>query len=134
MLQDNSLKNRALRRGDQGGFTLIELMIIIGIIAILANLAMVSYRDYLTRSKVSSGVVLAASAKSAVAEYYANNGVMPEDNSDAGLAPANNIANDYVVSVSIGTVPTTGTITITRRAMTTLMITEARCSRLKRTS
>jgi type IV pilus assembly protein PilA len=74
---------------------------------------MVSYRDYLTRSKVSSGVVLAASAKSAVAEYYANNGVMPEDNSDAGLAPANNIANDYVVSVSIGTVPTTGTITIT---------------------
>lgn len=113
MLHHNSLNNMTMQTRNQGGFTLIELMIIIAIIGILLNMAMVSYKDYLVRSKVSSGVLLAASAKSAVSEYYANNGMMPEDNSDAGLAPANSITNDYVVSVGVGTVPTTGTITIT---------------------
>jgi type IV pilus assembly protein PilA len=102
-----------LKTGDEAGFTLIELMIIIAIIAILVNMAMVSYKDYLVRSKVSSGVILAAAAKAAVSEYYANTGKLPEDNNAAGLAPANNISNDYVTSVGIGTVPSTRTITIT---------------------
>ena len=113
MLDHNSLNNMTMQTRNQGGFTLIELMIIIAIIAILLNLAMVSYKDYLVRSKISSGLILAASAKSAVTEHYANQGTMPEDNADAGLAPANNITNDYVVSLSVGTAPTTGTITIT---------------------
>lgn len=113
MLDCNSLKNRAMQTRGQGGFTLIELMIIIAIIAILVSMAMVSYKDYLVRSKISSGIALAASSKSAVSEYYSNTGTMPEDNSEAGLAQANTITNKYVVSVGIGTVPTTGTITIT---------------------
>jgi len=108
-----SLKNKKLNHGTQAGFTLIELMIIIGIIGILASMAMTSYKDYLVRSKVSGGIALAASAKSGVGEYYATRGVMPETNGEAGLAAANTITNDYVDSVTIGTVPATGTITIT---------------------
>ena len=71
------------------------------------------YKDYLVRSKISSGVVLAAAAKSAVSEYYSNTGMLPADNNAAGLAAADTISNDYVTSVGIGTVPSTGTITIT---------------------
>ena len=113
MLDYINLKNMDLHSDKQAGFTLVELMIVIAIIAILVNMAMVSYKDYLVRSKISSGLILAASAKSAVTEHYANQGTMPEDNADAGLAPANNITNDYVISLSVGTAPTTGTITIT---------------------
>jgi type IV pilus assembly protein PilA len=113
MLDYKSIRNSRLQAGDEAGFTLIELMIIIAIIAILVNMAMVSYKDYLVRSKISSGVVLAAAAKSAVAEYYSNTGMLPADNNAAGLAAANTISNDYVTSVGIGTVPSTGTITIT---------------------
>jgi type IV pilus assembly protein PilA len=113
MLDYKSNRNSRLQAGSEAGFTLIELMIIIAIIAILVNMAMVSYKDYMVRSKVSGGVVLAAAAKAAVSEYYANTGMLPEDNNAAGLAPANSISNDYVTSVGIGTVPSTGTITIT---------------------
>ena len=120
MIDYNSLKNRTMQSRGQVGFTLIELMIIIAIIAILVNMAMVSYKDYLVRSKISSGIALAASSKAAVSEYYSNSGKMPVDNSEAGLAQADTITNEYVDSISIGTVPTTGTITISYQGITEL--------------
>ncbi|MGO2339347.1 MAG: pilin [Psychrobacter sp.] len=56
----------------QKGFTLIELMIVIAIIGILAAIALPAYQDYTKRAKVSEGLSLAASAKTAVAENAAN--------------------------------------------------------------
>jgi type IV pilus assembly protein PilA len=59
----------------QDGFTLIELMIVVAIIGILAAIAIPAYQDYTVRSKVSEGLVLAAAAKSTVAEGYESNGL-----------------------------------------------------------
>lgn len=56
----------------QQGFTLIELMIVIAIIGILAAVALPAYQDYTVRAKVSEGLSLAGSAKTAVAENAAN--------------------------------------------------------------
>lgn len=89
----------------QKGFTLIELMIVVAIIAILAAIAIPAYQDYLIRSQVSEGASLAAGAKTALAEYKANTGGWPANNNAAGLAGANDISGDYVTGVNVGTTP-----------------------------
>jgi type IV pilus assembly protein PilA len=85
----------------QKGFTLIELMIVVAIIAILAAIAIPAYQDYLIRSQVSEGASLADAAKTAAAEYFSNHGSFPTGNTGAGVATASSIQGKYVKSVTV---------------------------------
>ena len=59
------------------GFTLIELMIVVAIIAILAAIALPAYSDYTKKAKVSEVILAASAARTAVAEYAAGTGALP---------------------------------------------------------
>ncbi|EMS5587693.1 pilin [Neisseria gonorrhoeae] len=86
----------------QKGFTLIELMIVIAIVGILAAVALPAYQDYTARAQVSEAILLAEGQKSAVTEYYLNNGKWPENNDKAGVAsPADKIKGKYVQKVEV---------------------------------
>ncbi|MCF2995589.1 pilin [Neisseria gonorrhoeae] len=85
----------------QKGFTLIELMIVIAIVGILAAVALPAYQDYTARAQVSEAILLAEGQKSAVTEYYLNNGTWPKDNTSAGVASSGEIKGKYVQSVTV---------------------------------
>ncbi|HFB0431028.1 TPA: pilin, partial [Neisseria gonorrhoeae] len=85
----------------QKGFTLIELMIVIAIVGILAAVALPAYQDYTARAQVSEAILLAEGQKSAVTEYYLNNGKWPEDNDKAGVASPTDIKGKYVKEVEV---------------------------------
>ncbi|HEZ9391164.1 TPA: pilin [Neisseria gonorrhoeae] len=53
------------------------------------------------RAQVSEAILLAEGQKSAVTEYYLNNGIWPENNGDAGVASSDKIKGKYVQSVTV---------------------------------
>ncbi|EMS6759216.1 pilin, partial [Neisseria gonorrhoeae] len=54
------------------------------------------------RAQVSEAILLAEGQKSAVTEYYLNNGKWPENNASAGVtSPATDIKGKYVQSVTV---------------------------------
>ncbi|HFA8871090.1 TPA: pilin [Neisseria gonorrhoeae] len=53
------------------------------------------------RAQVSEAILLAEGQKSAVTEYYLNNGIWPENNASAGVASPADIKGKYVESVTV---------------------------------
>ncbi|HFA1235010.1 TPA: pilin, partial [Neisseria gonorrhoeae] len=54
------------------------------------------------RAQVSEAILLAEGQKSAVTEYYLNNGTWPKDNTSAGVASSpSDIKGKYVQSVTV---------------------------------
>ncbi|ENW3394635.1 prepilin-type cleavage/methylation domain-containing protein [Neisseria gonorrhoeae] len=53
------------------------------------------------RAQVSEAILLAEGQKSAVTEYYLNNGIWPKDNTSAGVANPTEIKGKYVKEVEV---------------------------------
>ncbi|GAB2490382.1 pilin [Arenimonas alkanexedens] len=71
----------------QKGFTLIELMIVVAIIAILAAIALPAYQDYIARSQVTAGLADIRGGVTAYEELI-NRGTGIVNNGNIGLAAA----------------------------------------------
>lgn len=84
------------------GFSLMEAMVALVIIAILAAMALPSYMFKITREQIEKSLPLAAEvAQPAVAVQWKLEQKLPSSNEIAGIPPAEKIVSNYVKSVAI---------------------------------
>ena len=87
----------------QKGFTLIELMIVVAIIAILAAIAIPQYQNYITKSQFTESQTVADGLKTPIVEYYNQAGNCPSiTGNTGGLAQAvTSYAGKYVAQADV---------------------------------
>lgn len=96
-----------------GGFTLIELMIVVAIIAIILTLALPVYSNYAVRAKVGEALSVGAAAKTATASTCVENPAIPDLTNEIagyGFQPG-----PYIASIDISGPCTAPNIVITTR-------------------
>src|SRR4030095_17136924 len=88
-------------RMSRDGFSMIEVMVAVAIVAILATLAVPSFQGSIVRDQIVSAVPLADIAKKPVALSWATLQVLPADNAGAGLPAPDKIVNNHISAVAV---------------------------------
>ena len=83
------------------GFTIIELLVILGVIAVLLLMAIPSYQHKLVRDQIVEALPLADIAKKPVAQAWQTSAELPADNAAAGLPSQEKVVSNYVSGVEV---------------------------------
>ena len=83
------------------GFTLVEMMIVLAVIAILALMAIPSFQDQIVRDQIATALPLADIAKKPVSESWAVVQALPANNAAAGLPTDDRIVSNHISSVLV---------------------------------
>jgi prepilin-type N-terminal cleavage/methylation domain-containing protein len=97
------------QRRRSNGFTLIEVMIVVAIVAILAAVAIPSYRDYILRGQLVDGTTILSTVRADMERYYQDNrkyiavgGFVPPC---ASIDPTTRTQGKFVVTCTTTDVP-----------------------------
>jgi type IV pilus assembly protein PilA len=83
------------------GFTLIEMVVVMAIIAILALMLVPTYQDKIVRDQIVEALPLADIAKKRVEASWSAIQAFPRNNASAGLPPADKIVSNYISATSV---------------------------------
>lgn len=92
-----SMTLRAPRRDH--GFSLAELILVLGVTAIVAGLALSAYRTYSARAQVATGIVGVKRIRHAIEETFRRTGMPPSTFADLGTLSPN--SSDLVDSIRV---------------------------------
>jgi len=101
-------------KGRQRGFTLVEMVVALSIVAILAAIALPSFKKQTLRSKRSDALVALQQAAAAQERFYAINArYVANADPAAGTASITSPQQLYTITVAINATATTFTATAT---------------------
>jgi len=83
------------------GFSMIELMAVVAVIAILSTLTLPSLVDRIVRQQIKEAMPLADIAKAPVAAAWTASAPLPADNAAAGLPAPEKIVGNHVSAVRV---------------------------------
>lgn len=106
----------------QRGFTLIEAMVTVAIIAILAAIAIPNYRDYIIRGKLTEGFGGLADARVKLEQFFQDNRTYPTGGCTTGTPSATQVQVQTLKNFTLdcGT-PTATTYTVTATGINDLV-------------
>lgn len=90
--------------GASAGFTLIEMMVVVAMIAILGSVAVPAYRDYVRRANLPEAFSTLANMRVQMEQFYQDNHTYADTNNAAncGVAPVDTRLFDYACQVNNG--------------------------------
>jgi type IV pilus assembly protein PilE len=94
-MNTKSPAHSGIRHGRSKGFTLIELMIVVAIVAILTTIAYPNYRDYVIRGQLTDATTGLAAVRANMERYY-------QDNRSYVLVPGFPVPCDNITPIVAG--------------------------------
>lgn len=85
----------------QVGFTVVEMMVVVAIIAILAMMAIPSQIERIVREEVKAAMPLADVAKDPIAETWKASKTLPVDNKEARLPVPEKVVSNFVSKLEV---------------------------------
>ncbi len=98
VLYGDYLKDKA---DPEAGFTLMELLIVLALVAVMSMIAVPIYRNYVQSAKITEGMTLASAMQLDAEVYYTLNGQWPDNNKVLGLPDAESYRGNSVDSVKL---------------------------------
>lgn len=105
--------------GRSGGFTLVELMIVVVVIAILAAVAVPGYQEHVRKSRRAEARTALLAAAQNMERFFTDNNAYTTDLAAAGISSSSGQGDYYAVSAAAGptgAIATSYTFTATLRA------------------
>jgi len=85
----------------RGGFTLIEMMVVVAIIAILAMVALPNTQDRVIRTQITEALQLADIAKTPIGAAWTSTHILAPDNASIGLPIPEKVVSNYISALVV---------------------------------